>query len=86
MNALKSNAYKDRHISYILEDYQIPSFISKRILYVQEYIQPVGDLVLPCNTFIMLVVLKAFLAISVDLSRFYLKTNPLGSLFIRNTI
>ena len=48
-------AYKDRHISYILKDDQIPSFTSKRILYLQEYMQPVGDLVLPCNTFRMLV-------------------------------
>ena len=49
-------AYKDRHISYILKDDQIPSFTSKRILYLQEYMQPVGDLVLPCNTFRMLVI------------------------------
>ena len=48
-------AFKDRHISYILKDDQIPSFTSKRILYLQEYMQPVGDLVLPCNTFRMLV-------------------------------
>ena len=48
-------AYKDRHISYIIKDNQIPSFTSKRI-YLQEYMQPVGDLVLPCNTFRMLVV------------------------------
>ena len=48
-------AYKDRHISYILNDDQIPPFTSKRILYLQEYMQPVGDLVLPCNTFRMLV-------------------------------
>ena len=50
-------AYKDRHISCILKDDQIPSFTSKRILYLQEYMQPVGDLVLPCNTFRMLVLL-----------------------------
>ena len=53
-SVLKSNAYKDRHISYILKDGQIPSFTSRRILYLQEYIQPVGDSVLPCNTFRML--------------------------------
>ena len=53
-------AYKDRHISYILKDGQIPSFTSKRILYLQEYMQPVGDLVLPCNTFRMLVLFKNF--------------------------
>ena len=47
-------AYKDRHISYIFRDDQIPFFTSKRILYLQEYMQPVGDLVLPCNTFRML--------------------------------
>ena len=51
-------AFKDRHISYILKDDQIPSFTSKRILYLQEYMQPVGDLVLPCNTFRMLVKLN----------------------------
>ena len=51
---LKS-AYKDSHISYVLKDDQIPSFTSKRILYLQEYMQPVGDLVLQCNTFRMLV-------------------------------
>ena len=50
-------AFKDRHISCILKDDQIPSFTSKRILYLQEYMQPVGDLVLPCNTFRMLVLL-----------------------------
>ena len=54
-SVLKSNAYKDRHISYILKDDLIPSFTSKRTLYLQEYMQPVGDLVLPCNTFRMLV-------------------------------
>ena len=54
-NVLKSSAYKDRHISYILKDDLIPSFTSKRVLYLQEYMQPVGDLVLPCNTFWMLV-------------------------------
>ena len=54
-SVLKSNAYKDRHISYILKDGGIPSFTSERILYLQEYIQPVVDLVLPCNTFRMLV-------------------------------
>ena len=43
------------HISYILKDDQIPSFTSKRILYLKEYMQPVGNLVLPCNTFRMLV-------------------------------
>ena len=48
-------AYKDRHIFYILKDDRIPSFTSKKILYLQEYMQPVGDLVLPCNTFRMLV-------------------------------
>ena len=48
-------AYKDRHISYIFKDDQIPSFTSKWILYLQEYMQPVGDLVLSCNTFRMLV-------------------------------
>ena len=48
-------AYKDRHISYILKDDQIPSRTSERILYLQEYMQSVGDLVLPCNTFRMLV-------------------------------
>ena len=52
-------AYKDRHISCILKDYQIPSFTSKRILYLQEYMQLVGDSVLPCNTFRMLVNFKA---------------------------
>ena len=40
---------------YILKDSQIPSFTITRIVYLQEYIQPVGDLVLPCNTFRMLV-------------------------------
>ena len=50
--------YKDRHISYILNDDQIPSFTSKRVLYLQEYMQPVGDLVLPCNTFRMLIFFK----------------------------
>ena len=54
-SVLKSNAYKDRHISFILKEDQIPSFTSKRILYLQEYMQPVGHLVLPCNTFRMLV-------------------------------
>ena len=51
-------AYKDRYISCILKDDQIPSFTSKRILYLQEYMQPVGDLVLPCNTFRMLVYIQ----------------------------
>ena len=37
------------------KDGQIPPFTSIRILYLQEYIQPVGDLVLPCNTFRMVV-------------------------------
>ena len=50
-------AYKDRHISYILKDDQIPSLTSKTILYLQEHMQPVGDLVLPCNTFRMLVII-----------------------------
>ena len=45
-SVLKSNAYKDRLISYIFKDDQIPSFTSKRILYLLEYMQPVGDLVL----------------------------------------
>ena len=54
-SVLKSNAYKDRHISFIFKGDQIPSFTSKRILYLQEYMQPVGDLLLPCNTFRMLV-------------------------------
>ena len=62
---LKSNAYKDRHISFVLKDDQIPSFTCKRILYLQEYMQPVGDLVLPCNTFRMLVFLL-FQAYMVD--------------------
>ena len=53
---LKCNAYKDRHISFILQDDETPSFTSKRILYLQEYKQPVGHLVLPCNTFRMLVI------------------------------
>ena len=34
------------------------SFTSKRILYLQEYMQPVGDLALPCNTFRMLVCME----------------------------
>ena len=54
-SVLKSNAHKDRHISYILKDGQIPSFTSKRILNLNEYIQPVGDLVLPCDNYRMLV-------------------------------
>ena len=54
-NVLKSNAFKDRHISFILKDGHIPSFTSKRILYLQEYIQQVGDFLLPCNSFRMLV-------------------------------
>ena len=53
-SVLKSNAYKHRHISYILKDGQILSFTS-RILYLQEYIQPVGGL--DGNTFRMLVCL-----------------------------
>ena len=48
-------AYKNRHISFIKKDDQIPSFTSKKILYFQEYLQPVGDLILLCNTFRMLV-------------------------------
>ena len=44
---------------YILTDGQIPSFSSERILYHQEYIQPVVDLVVPCNTFRMLVQIKS---------------------------
>ena len=42
-------------MSYIFKDGQIPVFTSERILYLQEYIQPVGNLVFPCNTFSMLV-------------------------------
>ena len=61
-SVLKSNAYKIRHISFILKDDQIPFFTSKRILYLQESMQPVGDLVLPCNTFRMLVNLNIVLA------------------------
>ena len=52
--SIPSNAFKDRHICYIVKDGQIPSFTFKRILYLQEYKQPVGDLVLPCITFRML--------------------------------
>ena len=48
---ITGHAYKHRHISFILKDDQIPSFTSKRILYLQEYMQTVGDFVLPCNTF-----------------------------------
>ena len=54
-SVFKSNAYKERHFSFILKDDQIPFCTSKRILYLQEYMQLVGDLVLPCNTFRMLV-------------------------------
>ena len=54
-SVLKSSEYKDRHICYIVKDDKIPSFTSKRILYLQEYMQPVVDLVLPCNTFRILV-------------------------------
>ena len=36
---LKSNAHKDRYISCIIKDVQIPSFTSKRTLYFKEYIQ-----------------------------------------------
>ena len=50
-------------ISYILKDDQIPSFTSKRILYLQEYMQPAGDLVLPCNTFRMLVYIRVYVPI-----------------------
>ena len=57
-SVLKSNAYKRRHISFILKDDHIPSFTSKRILYLQEYMQPVEDLVLPCNTFRMFVIIE----------------------------
>ena len=64
-SALKSNACKDRHISFILKDDQIPSFTSKWILYLQEYMQLVGDLVLLCNTFRMLVYPDITLSLTV---------------------
>ena len=51
-----------------VKDGQMPSFTSKRILYLQEYIQPVGDLVLPYNTFRMLVRFSVYNLFSVVVS------------------